>query len=155
MGRRAVKRAVGAVLFAAALLWCGGVTAQQHPERRHLRAGNRSYEAQEYAAGAEAFREALAKEPSSFAAAFNLADALYKQGDYAGAAEVLGALAERSDLTPGQRAKVFHNLGNDMFAQQKLKEAADFYKQSLRENPADLETKYNLAYVQKLLEEQQ
>ncbi len=46
MGRRAVKRAVGAVLFAAALLWCGGVTAQQHPERRHLRAGNRSYEAQ-------------------------------------------------------------------------------------------------------------
>ena len=149
MGRRAVKRAVGAVLFAAALLWCGGVTAQQHPERRHLRAGNRSYEAQEYAAGAEAFREALAKEPSSFAAAFNLADALYKQGDYAGAAEVLGALAERSDLTPGQRAKVFHNLGNDMFAQQKLKEAADFYKQSLRENPADLETKYNLAYVQK------
>ena len=140
MGRRAVKRAVGAVLFAAALLWCGGVTAQQHPERRHLRAGNRSYEAQEYAAGAEAFREALAKEPSSFAAAFNLADALYKQGDYAGAAEVLGALAERSDLTPGQRAKVFHNLGNDMFAQQKLKEAADFYKQSLRENPADLET---------------
>ena len=155
MGRRAVKRAVGAVLFAAALLWCGGGTAQQHPERRHLRAGNRSYEAQEYAAGAEAFREALAKEPSSFAAAFNLADALYKQGDYAGAAEVLGALAERSDLTPGQRAKVFHNLGNDMFAQQKLKEAADFYKQSLRENPADLETKYNLAYVQKLLEEQQ
>lgn len=155
MGRRAVKRAVGAVLFAAALLWCGGVTAQQHPERRHLRAGNRIYEAQEYAAGAEAFREALAKEPSSFAAAFNLADALYKQGDYAGAAEVLGALAERSDLTPGQRAKVFHNLGNDMFAQQKLKEAADFYKQSLRENPADLETKYNLAYVQKLLEEQQ
>lgn len=67
MGRRVVKRAVGAVLFAAALLWCGGVTAQQHPERRHLRAGNRSYEAQEYAAGAEAFREALAKEPSSFA----------------------------------------------------------------------------------------
>lgn len=155
MRGRAVKRAVGAVLFAAALLWCGGVSAQQHPERRHLRAGNRSYEAQEYAAGAEAFREALAKEPSSFAAAFNLADALYKQGDYAGAAEVLGALAERSDLTPGQRAKVFHNLGNDMFAQQKLKEAVDFYKQSLRENPADLETKYNLAYVQKLLEEQQ
>ena len=99
MGRRAVKRAVGAVLFAAALLWCGGVTAQQHPERRHLRAGNRSYEAQEYAAGAEAFREALAKEPSSFAAAFNLADALYKQGDYAGAAEVLG----QGFPQPGQR----------------------------------------------------
>ena len=59
------------------------------------------------------------------------------------------------NVPTGQRAKVFHNLGNDMFAQQKLKEAADFYKQSLRENPADLETKYNLAYVQKLLEEQQ
>ena len=155
MGRRAVKRAVGAVLFAAALLvvrrgYRAAASRAPSPARRQpqLRGAG-------VCRGGGGFREALAKEPSSFAAAFNLADALYKQGDYAGAAEVLGALAERSDLTPGQRAKVFHNLGNDMFAQQKLKEAADFYKQSLRENPADLETKYNLAYVQKLLEEQQ
>ena len=154
MGRRAFEYAVGAVAFAAALLGWGEAAGQQYPERRHLRAGNRSYEAQDYVAGAEAFRAALEEAPASFAASFNLADALYKQGDAAGAAEVLGALAERPDLTPDQRARVFHNLGNSMFAQQKLTEAAEYYKQSLRENPADLETKYNLAYVQKLLEEQ-
>ncbi len=150
-----VKYAVRCVLFAAAVCGWGHAFAQQHPERRHIRAGNRSYEAQDFAAGAEAYRAALAAEPSSFAAAFNLADALYRQGEYGEAAEVLNALAERPDLTPAQKAKVYHNLGNGMFAQQKLQEAADCYKQSLRENPADLETKYNLAYVQKLLEEQQ
>lgn len=127
--------------------------AQQHPERRHIRSGNRQYESGNYSDAEEKYRTATQSNPHSFEAAFNLADALYKQGKFEEAVELLEQIAQAPLLTPEQKAQVYHNLGNGMFSQQKLKEAEEFYKQSLRENPADLETKYNLAYVQKLLEE--
>lgn len=127
--------------------------AQQHPERRHIRSGNRQYESGNYSEAEEKYRTAIQSNPLSFEAAFNLADALYKQGKFEEAVELLERTAQAPLLTPEQKAQVYHNLGNGMFSQQKLKEAEEFYKQSLRENPADLETKYNLAYVQKLLEE--
>lgn len=126
--------------------------AQQHPERRNIRSGNRQYERGNYSDAEERYRTAAQSNPHSFEASFNLADALYKQGKFQEAVELLEHIAEAPLLTPEQKAQVYHNLGNGMFSQQKLKEAEGFYKQSLRENPADLETKYNLAYVQKLLE---
>lgn len=141
-------------MAAAATMWGSGAAAQQHPERRHIRQGNRHYEAERYEAAEERLRTALEKNPSSFEASFNLFDALYKQGRYEEAVTLLEQTAQNPLLTPDQKAKVFHNLGNGMFSMQKLQEAADYYKQSLRENPDDLETKYNLAYVQKLLEDQ-
>lgn len=139
---------------AAAIVWCGEATAQRHPERRHIREGNRLYEARDYTAAEEKLLEALERNPASFEASFNLADALYKQERYEESVKLLEELVQNPTLTPQQRAEIYHNLGNSMFSMQKLQQAAEFYKQSLRENPADLETKYNLAYVQKLLEEQ-
>lgn len=128
--------------------------AQQHPERRNIRAGNKSYEATDYAASEAKYREALEKTPGSYEAAFNLADALYKQERYDEAAQIWTQLSESPALTPQQHAKVLHNLGNTMFAQQKLQESLEYYKSAQRENPDDLETKFNLAYVQKMLQDQ-
>lgn len=145
---------IRAAAVATAVLCCGEAFAQQYPERRHIRSGNNSYEKQDYVEAEERYRTAVAKSPVSYEAAFNLADALYKQEKYADAAEILKPLAENPALTAVQRAKVFHNLGNAMFSQQKLQEALDYYKSSLRNNPNDMETKYNLAYVKRLLDQQ-
>lgn len=139
----------------AVCLWCGNATAQQHPERRHIRSGNRGYEGQDYTGSEQKYRVALEKNPTSYEASFNLADALYKQERYEEAVGVLNELSQSQQLTSQQLAKVYHNLGNVLFQQEKLQEAIDSYKMSLRQNPADLETKYNLAYAQKLLQEQQ
>ena len=132
------------------------LSAQLFPERKHIRSGNKAYEALDYAAAEQDYRQAQIDTPTSAEAAFNLADALYKQGRYEEAENTLKALSEKPEaLTAEQAAKVYHNLGNAQFQQQKLSEALESFKQSQRINPDDLETKYNLAYTKKLLEEQQ
>lgn len=143
------------VLLAVLLVRCGDAFAQDYRERSSIRSGNRAYEAQDYAGSEEKYRAALEKQPASYEAAFNLGDALYKQGRYEESSQVFDSLSRSPLLSAEQMSRVYHNMGNALFAQQKLQEAAESYKQSLRARPDDLETKYNLAYVQKLLEDQQ
>ena len=53
------------------------------------------------------------------------------------------------------KAKIFHNIGNTFMQQGDLQKAIAAYKESLRKNPKDEETRYNLALAQKLLKEQE
>ncbi|MCK7537586.1 MAG: hypothetical protein MZV63_44840 [Marinilabiliales bacterium] len=46
-------------------------------------------------------------------------------------------------------------IGNSMLQNQKVKESIDAYKEALRNNPNDMDTKHNLAYAQKLMQQQQ
>ena len=128
--------------------------AQKHPERRLIREGNRNYESQNYESGEQNYRKAYAANPESAEALFNLSDALYKEENYDEAVRILTELSKSPQLSDAQKAKVYHNLGNAMFSQNKLKEALEYYKESLRKDPGDRETKYNLAYVQELLKQQ-
>lgn len=143
------------VLLAVLLVRCGDAFAQDYRERSSIRSGNRAYEEQDYKGSEEKYRAALEKQPASYEAAFNLGDALYKQGRYEESSQVFDSLSRSPLLSAEQMSRVYHNMGNALFAQQKLQETAESYKQSLRARPDDLETKYNLAYVQKLLEDQQ
>lgn len=143
-------------LLCLVLLLCAhtSLSAQLFPERKQIRSGNRAYESLDYATAEQHYRQAQIVTPTSAEAAFNLADALYKQGRFEEAENTLKALGEKPEiLTAEQAAKLYHNLGNAQFQQQKLSEALESYKQSQRINPDDLETKYNFAYTKKLLEE--
>ena len=128
---------------------------QLYPERKHIRSGNKGYEKLDYGAAEGDYRTAVSKNPTSFESSFNLGDALYKQERFEEAENTFNDLLENTLMNEQQAAKAYHNLGNAQFAQQKLKEAAESYMKSLALNPNDLETKFNLAYVQKLLEDQQ
>lgn len=143
------------LLSVVMIFLCGEASAQQHPERRVVRSGNKSYDAQDYTGAEEKYRKALEKMPLSYEGAFNLSDALYRQQKYDEAAGLLKNISENPTLSAEQRAKVFYNLGNTMFRQEKLQESADYYKESLRANPSDMDAKYNLAYVQRLMQQQQ
>lgn len=139
------------------MMWTvADVMAQQFPERRHIRGGNRDYEAQDYQAAEQAYRTAAIKNQQSVEAEFNLADALYRQGRHEEAENALKNLTKREGaMTVQQAAQAHYNLGNAQFAQQKLQEALESYKQSLRLNPDDVEAKFNYAYTKKLLEQNQ
>ena len=59
-------------------------------------------------------------------------------------------------LGKGKRGSdIYHNMGNSLLSQKKYAEAIEAFKNSLRRNPGDMETKSNLAYAQKMLQEQQ
>ena len=128
------------------LLAAGTAAGQKYPERRDIRSGNKFCGKAEYSEAEISYRKALEKQPDSYEANFNLADALYKQKRYdeaAGLNEQLAADSARLD----NAASAYFNQGNALFQQRKLQEALEAYKNSLRLNPADMEAKFNYAYT--------
>ncbi len=120
-----------------------------------LKQGNQLYKDKNYDEAEINYRKALeAEKKDPIKAEFNLGDALYKQERYEEATEQFTKVANQSknnDL----KAKAFHNLGNSYTKQEKYKEAVDAYKNSLKLNPKDNETRYNLAQSIKKLHQQQ
>jgi Ca-activated chloride channel family protein len=86
---------------------------------------------------------------------YNQAAALYKQGKYEEAANEINKLIENTNLDDKLKAKAYHNLGNSMVQQGKYQEGIEAYKKSLKADPADMDTKYNLEYARKKLQVQQ
>ena len=143
------------ILSALMLLVTGSVWAQMYPERSQVRKGNRDFDKERYDKSIEHYTKALEAAPGNFEAGYDLSSALYRTEKYEEAAQRLQQLALDSTRTETERAETFYNLGNAQFKQQKLQEALESYKNSLRLNPSDQEAKYNYAYTKRLLEQQQ
>jgi len=112
------------------------------------------YKQKKYADAEIKFKKGLDAEPNSFEAHFNLGDAYYKQNMYEQALTVYNtALSEAKDNN--QKASVYHNIGNSLLKSQKLQESINAYKNALKLNPNDQETKYNLSYALSQLKNQQ
>lgn len=100
------------------------------------------------------YRKAIEKKPEENKWNFNLADALYKQKKFGESAEKFKEIADKTfDKT--EKARALHNLGNSMLFGNKLDESIAAYKEALRNNPKDLETKYNLLYAMNKKKKQQ
>ena len=94
------------------------------------------------------------KDQSSYEASFNMADAIYKQERYSEANSLFKALSEKTD-DKIKKSESYHNLGNSLLKEQKLDEAIEAYKNALRNNPKDLDTKHNLAYAMRMKNQSQ
>ncbi|MDR0295923.1 MAG: tetratricopeptide repeat protein [Prevotellaceae bacterium] len=144
----------GQLLFVFLLL--GTFTAFAQADKKDVREGNKLYKKEAYNEAEIAYRRALEIDSTSLAAYFNLGNALYKQKQYEQAENIFKALSNPNlPLDKHTKAKVMHNLGNATLHQEKWQESVDAYKQSLRLNSTDDETRTNLAYAQSKLEEDQ
>ena len=129
------------------------VVFAQHPNSK-IRKGNTAYKDSSYSDAEQLYREALMKDQSSFEASFNMADAIYKQERYSEAYSLFKALSEKTD-DKIKKSESYHNLGNSLLKEQKLDEAIEAYKNALRNNPKDLDTKHNLAYAMRMKNQSQ
>ena len=100
------------------------------------------------------YRKSLEKNNKSLEGEFTLGDALYKQGKYEEAAQHFNNIASTSSDKEKQ-AKALHNLGNSLLQQKKYQESIEAYKKALKNAPADNDTKYNLAYAQQMIRQEQ
>lgn len=130
---------------------------------KNLREGDKSYYQQEYLKAEENYRKALEKDAASVNGNHNLGNALYNQERYEEAAKYFESAALQAN-DKAKKAMSFHNLGNSYLsqlsgvgnpeqAQELLNQSIEAYKQSLKLNPKDEATKYNLAYAQKMQQE--
>lgn len=134
-------------------LLCVPLVLSAQTDKKEVREGNKLYKQDQYNEAEIAYRRALTLDSSSIAARFNLGDAMYKQKQYDRAEAIFKSLAAPEVLmTPENKAQVFHNLGNATLQQKKWQESVNAYKQSLRINPTDDETRTNLAYAQEMME---
>ena len=122
-------------------------------EAKLIRDGNKLYKDGAFKDAEINYRKSLEINKKSLKGEFNLADALYELKDYKSSQQQFEALSKKIE-EPMQKAEAFHNLGNSLLAADKFQESIDAYKNALRNNPSDLDTKYNLEYARQKLDEQ-
>ncbi|MBK9273607.1 MAG: tetratricopeptide repeat protein [Flavobacteriales bacterium] len=131
-----------------------GAQAQDRKADAALSEGNALYRQGDHAGAAAAYQRAGTLAPADLRPTFNLGDALYRQGDPAAAQQQFERSAQES-RDPADQARAYHNLGNSHLAQQRPQQAIEAYRQALRRDPSDEDTRYNLAYAQRMLKQQQ
>jgi tetratricopeptide (TPR) repeat protein len=141
------------ILNIAILLSFSVVSFAQNP-LRNFRDGNRQFREGNYNASEILFRRGLEADSTDVRGHFNLANTLYKQGDFEKPAEMYERLLHDRQLSKNQRANAFHNLGNSAVRTENYQEAVEAYKEAMKLNPHD-DTRYNLAYALQKLQEQQ
>ncbi|MBU3820486.1 tetratricopeptide repeat protein [Flavobacteriaceae bacterium XHP0103] len=135
--------------------------AQEKEDLKALKkANNYVYEGNELLADKEDFvsaemeyRKAISEQSNTVAGIYNLGNAYYKSKNYN---EALYRLQEAAKVatTKAEKHRAFHNIGNILMENKKCKEAVEAYKNALRNNPTDDETRYNLGLA-KICAEQQ
>lgn len=136
------------------LLTVSAVAFGQKTDRDYLRSGNKLYKDSLFVKAEVDYRKALEVNPKSSAAMYNLGNALLMQQKAQEAMEQYQA-ASRLEKDKVKLAQIYHNMGVILQSSKKLPECIEAYKESLRNNPHDNETRYNLALAQKQLKDQQ
>ncbi|MTE26982.1 tetratricopeptide repeat protein [Winogradskyella ouciana] len=150
-------------ILAIALLVCFSSFAQEGDKARlkaEKNAANLVYKANElleeenYIEAEMEYRRAISKAPNKAVGAYNLANSYYKKGNY-GEALFRTEEAAKNATTKEEKHRAFHNLGNILMQKEMCKEAVEAFKNALRNNPTDEETRYNFALAKECAEQQQ
>ena len=123
-------------------------------ERKVIREGVRAYEEGNFPEAEVQFRKAESINQESYEAEFNTGTALYEQEKYEETVKQYEALLPQTDDTE-KSARIWHNIGNSLLEAQQYGPSIEAYKNSLRRDPTDDDTRYNLAYARQKLNEQQ
>ena len=140
-------------IFLSMMVVAGALNVMAQSDRNLIRSGNRLFHEQNYAKAEVEYRKALAKNSNNAQAVYNLGCALMAQQKDSAAIEQF-VKAGKMETSPMRRAKSYHNIGTICQKSRLYGEAIDAYKEALRDNPNDNETRYNLALCKRLLKNQ-
>lgn len=119
---------------------------------RVLSRANDEFEANNYAEAESDYRISLSKTTKNPVASYNLGNAIYKQNQAAEAKYPYLKAIESADNRE-EKHQAFHNLGNVYMKEKNYSQAVEAFKNALRNNPADEETRYNYALAKKMLKD--
>ena len=123
-------------------------------DKQVLRKGNDLFKEHKYVDAEVKYKKALKQNPNYENAAYNLGNSVYEQNRFKEALPQYEFVA-KSTKDIKTKFQTFHNIGNTTMKLKQYDKAVAAYKNSLRLNPKDDETRYNLALAQKLLKDQQ
>jgi tetratricopeptide (TPR) repeat protein len=136
------------------LTFLGTADAMAQVDKSDVRRGNRDFKKENWSEAEIDYRKAAVKDSLSVAANYNLANTLYRQGDYAQAMQTYQKVKEVAPISASS-ADYFFNLGDAAIQQKDWQQAVDAFAQSLIRRPDDLQAKENFIYAKKMLQNQQ
>jgi len=150
-GKRSIRN-ISLILFV--LMVNSSLSLHAQNDKKYIRQGNGKYTGGKFPDAEILYRKAINDNKTSADAGFNVGDALYRQNKFEEAAKQFeGNAGEMTDVS--KKADSYYNLGNSLVKANKFEEAIAAYKNSLRLVPEKNETRYNLAYAQDMLKQQQ
>ena len=141
-------------LFVMALLLAYTVSGMAQADRQYIRSGNKYYRQQNFVKAEAEYRKSLSVNPENPQALYNLGCALVMQKKDSVAVQQFEKAA-KIETGRMRKAKIYHNIGFVCQSHKLYGDAINAYKESLRNNPADNETRYNLALCQRLNKSEQ
>ena len=136
------------------LLFMLSAVAMAQSDRQLVRQGNKQFRLGNAAEAEVSYRKAVEKNQRNPQANYNLGNALMLQRKDSLAITQLEK-AGKLETNPLRRAQAYHNIGVICQQHQLFSEAIEAYKEALRNNPADDETRYNLELCKRQLKQQQ
>ena len=129
------------------------ITASAQTDRQYNREGNKQFRVGQYDKAEVSYRKAVEKNPKNPQAAYNLGNALMAQKKDSSAVQQFEQ-ATRIETNPLRKAAAYHNMGVICQTHKMYGEAIEAYKNALRLNPNDDETRYNLVLCKKQKQKQ-
>ena len=127
------------------------VTKAQEKDK-FLPKGNEEFAEKKYADAEANYRISQSKFKKKAVSSYNLGTSIYKQNQHS-EAKYQFAKAIQDAKTKPEKHKAFHNLGNVLMKEKEYQGAVEAYKNALRNNPNDEETRYNYALAKKMLKD--
>ena len=161
------------LVFVLIIISTGSIWAQQRSDRSFVRHGNRLFQDSLFIKAEENYLKAVDINPELYEGVYNLGNAYTAQQkpneaveQYRRAANTLESrkrtLMEDPTSDPKELnsckdalAKTYHNTGVVYHMSGQYDKAVESYKQALRNNPDDDETRYNMILAQRMLKQHQ
>ena len=149
-------------VVAALLLGVVSLSAQLLPERSLVREGNEQFRRRNFSNSLNRYNEALEYAPGSYEALYNRANAfmhlMFTNPQDTIYNSVISnkyfeEIANNQYLSKEQRAEVLRNLGESLFLQQEYEAALNSFRESLKLNPDDQETKRNFVLTKRIVDQ--
>ncbi len=164
MGKYLHNNYIGIALLVAIFLVFGATEAEAQylRERGLVRQGNSSFERRNYRTSLNRYNQALEHDSTSYEALYNRANAHHQvrrtnpQDSTLKAETTYGyyeQIAADTLLSDVQRAEVLRNLGESLFSEEKYEAALNAFRESLRLNPDDKETKYDYVLTKRIVDQ--
>ena len=108
----------------------------------------------DYVSAEMEYRKAISEQPNFAVGNYNLGNSYYKKGNFDEALYRHQQTAKHA-TSKDEKYRAFHNIGNILMQNKKCQEATEAFKNALRNNPSDNETRYNYALAKECAKQQQ
>ena len=100
------------------------------------------------------YRKAISLQPNFTVGTYNLGNSYYEKGRF-DEALYRHQQAAKQATSKDEKHRIWHNIGNVLMQEKRCKEAVEAFKNALRNDPTDDETRYNFALAKECAEQQQ